>query len=64
MSVLFCSIVKKDGKDAFLQWQSHTCQPIQFTSIKYFFFIILGGIWPFRKMDTGKHNLHEILLLF
>ena len=23
-----------------------------------------GGIWPYWKMDTGKHNFHEILLLF
>ena len=43
---------------------SYTCQPIQFTSIKYFFFHYFGGIWPYWKMDTGKHNFHEILLLF
>ena len=49
----------------------HTCQPIQFTSIKYsfsfiylFIFVFFGGIWPYWKMDTGKHNFHEILLLF
>ena len=24
----------------------------------------LGGIWPNRKTVTGKHNFHEILLLF
>ena len=23
-----------------------------------------GRIWPYRKIDTGKHNFHEILLLF
>ena len=40
----------------------HTCQPIQFTGIKYFHYF--GGIWPYWKMDTGKHNFHEILLLF
>ena len=28
------------------------------------FFHYLGGIWPYWKMDTGKHHLHEILLLF
>ena len=28
------------------------------------FFDYLGGIWPYWKMDTGKHNFHEILLLF
>ena len=42
----------------------HTCQPIQFTSIKYknhFFFL---NIWPYWKTDTGKHSFHEILLLF
>ena len=42
----------------------HTCQPIQFTSIKYIFFHYFGGIWPYWKMDTGKHNFREILLLF
>ena len=45
------------------QLQCHTCQPIQFTCIKYNFFIILGGIWPHWKINTGKHNFHEILLL-
>ena len=39
-----------------------------FTSIKikiqFFFSLFLGEIWPYWKMDTGKHNLHEILLLF
>ena len=28
------------------------------------FFHYLRGIWPYWKMDTGKHNFHEILLLF
>ena len=44
----------------------HACQPIQFTSIKIKiqFFHYFGGIWPHWKMDTGKHNFHEILLLF
>ena len=44
---------------------------MQFPGIKYSFFIIGwggggggGGIWPYWKMDTGKHNFHEILLLF
>ena len=23
-----------------------------------------GGIWPYWKMDTGKHNFHEILLFY
>ena len=35
----------------------HTCQTIQFTSIKYFFFLhYFGGhmIWPYWKMDPGK----------
>ena len=25
---------------------------------------LFGGIRPYRKTDTGKHNFHEILLLF
>ena len=28
--------------------------------IQVFYF---GDIWPYWKMDTGKHNFHEILLL-
>ena len=43
---------------------SHICQPIQFTGIKYIVFHYFGGIWPYWKMDRGKHNFHEILLLF
>ena len=23
-----------------------------------------GGVWPYWKMDTGKHKFHEILLLY
>ena len=30
--------------------------------IQYFHYF--GGIWPYWKMDTGKHNFREILLLF
>ena len=41
----------------------YTCQPIQFTSIKYSFFHYFGEIWPYWKMDTEKRNFHEILLL-
>ena len=26
------------------------------------FFHYFEGIWPYWKMDTGKHNFHEILL--
>ena len=37
---------------------------IQFTSIKYIKNHYFGEIWPYWKMDTGKHNFHEILLLF
>ena len=33
-----------------------------YTGIKYKKIIILGGISPFWKMDTGKHNFQEILL--
>ena len=33
------------------------------TSIKYSFYFYFGGIWPYWKMDAGKHNFHEILLL-
>ena len=48
---------------------THTCQPIQFTSIKYSLFVCLffqyfRGTWPYWKMVTGKHNFHEILLFF
>ena len=39
----------------------HTCQPIQFSGIKKIKNHYLGGIWPYWKMDTGKHNFHEIL---
>ena len=28
------------------------------------FFHYFGRLWPYWKMDTGKHNIHEILLLF
>ena len=28
------------------------------------FFHYFGGIWPYWKMNTGKHNFYEILLLF
>ena len=28
------------------------------------FFHYFGGIWPYWKMDTEKHNFHELLLLF
>ena len=28
-----------------------------------FFSHYFGGIWPYWKADTGKHNFHEILLL-
>ena len=31
---------------------------------KIHFFHYFGGIWPYWKTDTGKHNYHEILLLF
>ena len=31
---------------------------------KIHFFHYFGGIWPHRKINTGKHNFHEILLLF
>ena len=43
----------------------HTCQPIQFTSIKYnLFFSLFWGDMAILEMDTGKHNFPEILLLF
>ena len=31
---------------------------------KIHFFHYFGGIWPYWKMDTGKHNFQEILLWF
>ena len=46
-----------------MMYMLHTCQPIQFTGTKYSFLIILGGYGHIaKKMDTGKHNFHEILL--
>ena len=30
---------------------------------KIHFFHYFGGVWPYWKMDTGKHKFHEILLL-
>ena len=47
-----------------LMFRVHTCQPVQFTGIKYFFFHYFEGIWLYWKMNTGKHNFHEILFLF
>ena len=32
--------------------------------IQGFFLHYFGEIWPYWKMDRGKHNFHEILLLF
>ena len=59
------NVTKRAYTDKMGEKHYHTCQPIQFTSIEYIFFIIfLGGIWQYWKMDTGKHNFHEILLLF
>ena len=36
----------------------HTCQPIQFTNIKYIFFIILGGYG-----HTGKWIQENIIFM-
>ena len=38
--------------------RSHTCQPIQFTSIKYSFFINLGGYG-----HTGKQIQENIIFM-
>ena len=32
--------------------------------VKIQFFHYFRGVWPYWKMDTGKRNFHEILLLF
>ena len=58
-SVLLSLLVLADPNSV-----QHTCQPIQITCIKKFLNHYFGGIWPHWKMDTGKHNFHEILLLF
>ena len=45
--------------------QIHTCQPIKFTSIKkYIKNHYFRGIWPYWRMDTGKHHFHEICCCF
>ena len=52
--------IKYGGKTSKTILTMHTCQPIQFTSIKYFFFNhYFRRIWPYWKMDTRKHNFCE-----
>ena len=38
---------------------THTVYQHKIQFLHYF-----RGIWPYWKMDTGKHHFHEILLLF
>ena len=52
MCVLLC-----ECKDTYLS--THTVY--QYKNFKNHYFV---GIWPYWKMDTGKHNFHEILLSF
>ena len=43
----------------------HTCQPIQFTGIKYSIFIIVGGGGDMAILKNGyRKTKNEILLLF
>ena len=63
-----CYDCKRTIKYFELNWienepQHHTCQTHTVYLYKIQFFHYLGGIWPYWKMDTGKHKFHEILLL-
>ena len=42
----------------------HTCQPIQFTSIKYSFLIVLGGYGPTGKWIQENEQLTHAITKF
>ena len=50
---------EKNTNTEFAHLSTHTVYRHKIQFLRYF-----RGIWPYWKMDTGKHNFHEILLLF
>ena len=50
----------------FFNQRQHNLIPVNPYSllVENSFFHYFKRIWPYWKMDTGKHYLHEILLLF
>ena len=61
------SMLKKENVLDTLHVYLSTHTVYRYKRLKHKKIIILGGyaiIWPCWKMDTGKHNFHEILLLF
>ena len=59
-----CAMVICDSEWMTAYLSAHTVYhyKIQLFFVVVVFLIILGGIWPYWKMDPGKHNFHEILL--
>ena len=54
------SCIKMGSDESHFNAYLSTRTVYQYKILKNHYF---GGIWPYWKIDTGRHNFHEIVLL-